>query len=109
MTDERGTYCIIMTTCDSAEEARRIAGELVGRRLVACVQVTGIESTYRWQGEVTTDEERLLLLKTRRDRYDDIAAALAEVHPYDVPELVVVPVETGLDAYLQWIDESVGA
>ena len=96
----------VETTIDSADAARRLAESLVTARLVACAQVVGpIHSTYRWEGGPTTDEEWLLVLKTARDRLDDVVAHLGEVHPYDVPEVVAVPVVGGHPEYLRWVTE----
>ena len=101
-------HVVVMTTTDDPEEAATLARVLVEARLAACVQAMPIASTYRWQGAVDVADERLLLIKTRVDRVDEIEAFLAEHHSYDVPECVVVPVTDGLPAYLAWVDESVG-
>ncbi len=95
----------IETTTASAQDAKGLAQELVSRRLVACAQILGpIRSVYRWEGAVHDDEEHLLVLKTRAALVDDVKAAVDELHPYDVPELVVVAVTDGSPAYLDWID-----
>jgi periplasmic divalent cation tolerance protein len=105
MTDKR----VVLTTCGSAEEARRIARELVERRLAACVNIVPqIESVYRWKGEVESASEWLLLIKTTADTWDSLRAAIGELHSYDVPECVAIAVEDGSAAYLDWIGESVG-
>ena len=105
MTDKR----VVLTTCGSAEEARRIAGQLVERRLAACVNIVPqIESVYRWKDEVESANECLLLIKTTADAFDAVRAALNELHSYDVPECVAIAVEDGSAAYLEWIRESVG-
>lgn len=97
-------YC----SCPDAASARRIAEALVGERLVACVnRLPGISSTYRWQGAVTTDSEELLLIKTTAARFDALKTRLLELHPYDLPELIAVPVERGHEAYLDWVRTSV--
>ncbi|HEY7516060.1 MAG TPA: divalent-cation tolerance protein CutA [Vicinamibacteria bacterium] len=99
---------LVLTTVARAEDAERIAEELVVRRLAACVNVLpGVRSIYRWKGAVERDEERLLLVKTRADRYEALREALLALHPYEVPELVAVPIERGSEAYLRWLDESV--
>lgn len=98
-------YCIVMTTAGDAGEARSIARALVEAGLVACVQLVGIDSVYAWEGEVTEATEVLLLAKMRRARYDDVEAAIRAAHSYQVPEIVMVPIESGLGAYLGWIDE----
>ncbi|HEX7369763.1 MAG TPA: divalent-cation tolerance protein CutA [Rhodanobacteraceae bacterium] len=95
---------LCLSTCPDAETATRIARVLVEERLAACVnRIPGIHSTYRWQGEIRDDAEILLLIKTTRERFDGLRARLAELHPYDVPELIALDIGDGLPAYLDWI------
>jgi periplasmic divalent cation tolerance protein len=95
---------IALTTAPDAEVAARIARTLVEERVAACANlVSQVRSIYRWQGRIEEQSEVLLVIKTRADRVDALAARLRALHPYDVPELVVLPVETGLDAYLDWV------
>lgn len=97
----------VMTTVGSTEEARRLARALVERRLAACVQIVGpIFSTYRWEGAVEDAEEWLCFVKTRRDRYDEVEGAIRELHSYDTPEILAVPVVAGSAAYVRWLAES---
>jgi periplasmic divalent cation tolerance protein len=101
-------HVVAFSTVARAEDAERIAHALVEQRVAACVNiVSGITSVYRWKGRLEKDEERLLVIKTRRDRIEALRLALLAVHPYEVPELVVLPVEAGHLPYLTWIDESV--
>jgi len=94
-------------TCPNLETARTIAKELLQKKLVACVNlVPQVTSLYWWQGEIQEDSEVLLIAKTQQACLDDLTATLPQLHPYSVPELLVLPVETGLPAYLKWIDES---
>jgi periplasmic divalent cation tolerance protein len=95
----------VQITCGSTAEADRIADALVAGRLAACVQQLPIRSTYRWEGEVQHDQEILLLVKTRAERFDEISTAVAELHSYDVPALTVVAIVAGSDDYLAWIDD----
>jgi periplasmic divalent cation tolerance protein len=98
---------VVLSTTGTADEASRIAQALVERRLAACVNVVpGVRSTYRWQGAVTTDSEWLLVVKTRRDRFDEVRAAIRELHTYEVPEVVMLDIVDGDAAYLAWIDAS---
>jgi len=99
---------LILTTAGNESEARKIAKELVGRKLAACVNIVPrIHSTYRWQGKVETAEEYLLLIKTANLRAKEVQEAIAELHSYDLPEVVVISVEGGSLGYLNWISESV--
>jgi len=105
MTD---AYRIVLTTTGTEAQARDIARELVERRLAACVNVIpGVCSFFRWEGRVCEEPERLLLVKTTEARLDEVRRAIAELHSYDVPEVVVLPIEGGSDAYLAWLSESV--
>ena len=102
-------HVLVLSTVAQAEDAERIARALVERRLAACVNVVaGLTSFYRWKGAVQRDDERLLLIKTRRDRYAALQEALASLHPYQLPEIVALPFEAGSAAYLAWVDENVG-
>jgi periplasmic divalent cation tolerance protein len=98
---------LLLTTAGSEDEAAKIARELVERRLAACVNVIpGVASTYRWKGAIDTASEWLLVIKTRRDRFADVQAALGELHSYELPELVMIE-PAGIDPrYAAWIEES---
>jgi periplasmic divalent cation tolerance protein len=99
---------VALSTVGSAEDAERIARALVERRLAACVSVVpGVVSVYRWKGAIERDEERLLVIKTRAERLEALGRALVELHPYEVPELVALPIEAGHAPYLAWLDESI--
>jgi periplasmic divalent cation tolerance protein len=104
-----GSVLICYCTCPDADSARRIAETLVAERLAACVnRLPGIASTYRWQGEVTTDSEHLLLIKTTAARFEALRTRLLTLHPYDLPELIAVPVEHAHAPYLAWVREATG-
>jgi periplasmic divalent cation tolerance protein len=98
----------IQITCGSSDEANTIAHQLVERRLAACVQSIPIGSVYEWGGTIHDDREVLLLVKTRSDRFDDVAQLVAELHSYELPAVTLVPI-SGTSAYLEWIDRQVGA
>jgi periplasmic divalent cation tolerance protein len=100
---------VVLTTVARAEDAEYIAREMVERRLAACVNLLPpVTSVYRWQGEVTREQEHVLLMKTHKDRFEALRARLVEIHPYETPEVIALPVVAGHAAYLQWIDESLG-
>lgn len=99
---------IVLSTCSSREEATRIARGLVEERLAACVNVVdGVVSIYRWQGNVREDNETMLVVKSRRDLLGRLQERLAEMHSYEVPEAIAIPVVDGLPAYLEWLDREV--
>lgn len=96
-------------TCASAEEARRIGRVLVEERLAACANmIGGMRSVYRWQGQIEEDEETILIAKTRGELMDALIARVRELHSYDVPCVVELPLARGNEDYLRWISESVG-
>jgi len=93
-----------MCTCPDAESAGRIADVLVSEGLAACVnRLPGITSVYSWKGKIERDAEVLLLIKTAEARFNALSARLLELHPYDLPEIIAVPVADGLPEYLQWV------
>lgn len=97
-------YFQVFTTLEKREDAGRIAKEIIERRLAACAQVIGpITSSYWWEGKVETAEEWLCLMKTRKSLYPRLEEALKTMHPYDVPEIVAVPVVAGNADYLRWL------
>lgn len=99
-------YIQVVTTTERKEDAQKIAHVLVEARVAACVQVLGpITSTYRWQGTVETAEEWLCVIKSREDRYQELERAIREVHPYEVPEILAIPVVAGNASYLQWLSD----
>jgi periplasmic divalent cation tolerance protein len=106
MTDKR----IVLTTAGSEKEARKIARQLVERRLAACVNILPpVASIYRWQGNVEEAQEWLLVVKTTAAAFGQVREAIAELHSYDLPECICLPIEDGSPSYLEWIAESVSA
>ena len=100
-------HVLILTTLPADHEAGAFAQALVDAHLAACVNLLPVmESVYRWEGRVQRDRERQLILKTSRDRVAALWARVRELHPYDVPEFIVLPIVDGNDAYLQWIGDS---
>jgi periplasmic divalent cation tolerance protein len=98
--------CILLTTAPSEAEANQLAQRLVENGLAACVnQIPGVRSTYLWQGELQQESEIQLWVKTRRNKLAAIESWLAQHHPYDVPECLVINPEAGSSAYLHWIKE----
>ncbi len=100
-------YQILFCTLPDRATGLDLARRLVEARLAACVNlVPGLTSVYRWQGAIQEDSEHLMLIKTRADRLPAIQALLQAHHPYELPEIVAVPISDGLPAYLQWIDQN---
>jgi len=96
---------LVLTTCDSAEEAGRIARALVESKLAACVAVTpGIRSVYRWEGAIEAHEEWALTIKSRAELFDALSAELSRLHSYSTPEILALPVFAGGAEYLKWMD-----
>ena len=95
---------IVLTSLPDRAAAVKLAQELVARRLAACVNVLAeCTSVYRWKGVVESAAEVPVLIKTRAERYAEVEAAIRSLHPYELPEIVAVPVRHGLDEYLQWV------
>lgn len=95
---------IVITQCPDRAGALELARALVGRRLAGCVNVLAeCTSVYRWKGEIENAAEVPVWIKTRAARYAELEAAIRELHPYELPEIVAVPVVRGLDDYLQWV------
>ncbi len=96
---------VVLVTAPGVDEAARIARALVEERLAACGNVVpGVRSIYRWQGKIEDQPEALLLLKTTRARFEALRERVLDLHPYDAPEVVALPVEAGSAPYLAWID-----
>ncbi len=100
-------FAVVLTTVGSDEDASRIASALVERRLAACVSVLpGAVSHYRWKGALCRDDERLLLIKTAERLFPQLRRAIRELHSYELPELVMLPIADGDGEYLAWLAES---
>ncbi len=97
---------VVFCTLPDLERARQIGTVLVERQLAACVNlIPKVESIYRWQGDLERAEEVLAIFKTTAARYPELQAALVDLHPYEVPEVIAVDVAAGLPAYLRWVVE----
>ena len=99
-------YLLVMCTFPSADEARQIGTQLLELQVAACVNlIPQVESIFRWKGEIQSESEALALIKTTVNNYQEIEARLQELHPYDTPEVIAVPVDRGSTAYLNWVSE----
>ena len=101
---------VVLTTCSSAAEARKIARHLLDLRLAACVQVLPpMQSLYHWQGAIEESTESLLLIKSSRTLFDRLRAEIARLHSYSTPEIVALPVIDGAPDYLSWLDRELSS
>ena len=95
---------LVLTNLPDRAAAEKLADALIAKQVAACVNILApCRSVYRWQGAVQHDEEHPLLIKTTRERYAALEAAIREAHPYELPEIIAVPIERGLPAYLAWV------
>ena len=99
-------YCVVMVTTSSQEEAEIIAKALVKSKLAACVNIFPIQSIYTWQDKVHNESEFQLFIKTDRRLFDTIETKIRELHSYQVPEIIALPIITGSQPYLNWISEN---
>jgi len=101
---------VVLTTCESEDEAGRIARSLVEKRIAACVNILPKgRSIYRWKGAVEDAQEFVLLIKTRRDIFETLRAELSRIHAYEIPEIIALPVVDGSESYLSWIDRELAS
>ena len=107
MADALTDKCVVLVTCASPAEARRIALAAIEARLAACVNILpgSVTSVYRWKGRVETARERLLLIKTSRRKLPKLQAMVSRLHSYEVPEFIALPIVAGSKAYLKWMDQ----
>ena len=100
-------YCVVVVTCPSKKDALKIKDLLLKSRLVACVNIIkGVDSFFWWQGKIDSASEVMLLAKTTCAKFKKIIACVTEVHLYDVPEIIAIPIIDGNKPYLDWIDNS---
>jgi periplasmic divalent cation tolerance protein len=98
-------YQIIFCTCPDQKTAKEIADQLIINHLAACVNIApGITSVYQWQGKIESTQEQLLFIKSHSNQYQAIETKIKQIHPYELPEIIAVPIERGLPEYLQWIN-----
>lgn len=98
-------YSVVLTTCANENDARLIIDALLKEQLAACIQLFPINSFYSWKGEICNDNEVALLIKCNRNLYQDIEKTIIEKHTYELPEIIILPINGGLQGYLGWIDE----
>lgn len=101
------TYGVVLVTAASKPEAEIIARSLIEAKLAACVTLFPIQSIYTWQDEIQQSEEWQLMIKSHLDRFAEIEAKIRELHSYEVPEIIALPIVAGSHSYLQWISQQV--
>ncbi len=102
---EASDYCIVSTTTDTKENAKIISSDLLQKKLIACAQSTTTQSSYRWQGKIIESDEILLQMKTKKSLFEHIKKEIKDLHTYDVPEIIMIPLLDANEFYLQWIEE----
>jgi len=103
-------YKLCLTTVDNQSIAREIAQKLLQQKLVACVNISNqMTSMYHWQGDIVEESEFLLLMKTSSQKLDELQDTLLQLHPYDVPEFIILEIEGGSSDYLNWIGSAIGS
>ena len=103
------SYCVVITSAPDREEAEKLAEGILGNRLAACIQMSDIRSFFLWDGAMQRETEVVLTIKTTQKKYAELEAYIAEYHPYDVPEVIRLPITGGLPGYLSWLDETTGS
>jgi len=102
--DSKNAVAMVFCTFPNRESACQTGTVLLESQVVACVSIVpGVESIYRWKGEIQRENEVLVMLKTTREKLDDLEAALQNLHPYDVPEIIALPLMAGAKSYLDWV------
>jgi periplasmic divalent cation tolerance protein len=101
---------VVLTTCESEEQAQALARGLIEQRLAGCVNILpGARSVYRWKDKIEDAAEFVLIIKSRRDIFIKLRDAIARLHSYEIPEVIALPVVDGSDAYLNWLDREVAS
>jgi len=102
-------FQIVLPTCGDRETAERIAHRLVEQRLAACVNILpGVQSIYQWRGAVQSESEVLVVIKTKAPLIQEVQSTIASLHSYEVPEFLVLPILGGSEAYMAWLEASLG-
>jgi periplasmic divalent cation tolerance protein len=101
-------YCVVLVTAASEEQAQIIAQALLAEKLAACVNIYPVTSLYIWQGELNREREWQLLIKSSLSHFDHLAEKIEELHSYEVPEIIALPIIDGSESYLNWISRNLG-
>jgi periplasmic divalent cation tolerance protein len=104
--NEDSQYLLVLTTCPGSITAKQIAQDLVANGHAACVNIfPGVHSYFKWGNKVDFKDEYQLVIKTTRKRYSNVEKTILSLHPYELPEIIAVPISNGLEGYLNWIDQ----
>ncbi len=106
MTMENNNYGVVLVTASSSEEAEAIATVLITEKLAACINLIPITSLYTWEGKLCKDQEYQLLIKTDLSKFSQLEIKIKEIHSYDLPEIIAIPIIKGSKSYLSWINDS---
>ena len=104
---ETTEFIVVLVTSSSEGEAEKLAARLVEEKLAACVNIIPTSSLFRWEGKLSREKEMLLVIKTRNSRFEDLEKRVRELHSYQVPEIIALPVVAGSKQYLDWVAENV--
>jgi len=104
---ETTEFIVVLVTSSSEGEAEKLAARLVEEKLAACVNIIPTSSLFRWEGKLSREKEMLLVIKTRNSRFEDLEKRVRELHSYQVPEIIALPVVAGSEEYLDWVAENV--
>ena len=106
--DGAPAYLVLLVTTNNSEESRKIASELLNQRKAACVNIVPeVSSLFRWEGELDSARENLLIIKTKASLLNEVVALITQIHSYDVPEIIALPIVGGNQDYLEWIGREV--
>jgi len=98
------SFIQVITTVSKKKDAERLAKEILGKRLGACVQIMGpVKSAYRWKGNIENAKEWACVIKTRKTLYKKVETAIKKIHPYEIPEIIAIPIIKGSNDYLKWL------
>jgi periplasmic divalent cation tolerance protein len=101
------TNIIVLMTNATREEAEKITSKLLDERLIACANITGpVSSLFWWKGKISREKEFLTLMKTRAELFDELAKTVRQMHSYEVPEIIAVPILNGEQSYMEWLNSS---
>ncbi|MDX2504968.1 MAG: divalent-cation tolerance protein CutA [Gammaproteobacteria bacterium] len=107
-TSDSSQYQLVLCTCPDEEAAINIAENIVAQRLAACVNVLpAVYSVYHWQDNVESAKENMILIKTTQEKYSSLEKVITSLHPYEVPEIIAININSGLPEYLKWIESSI--